>query len=70
VWFHRELAHPSRAEEITQSPEERIDSLTDTSKLHGLDPKTYLHIVLSRIADPPVEHIEQLLPWPAFRGSE
>jgi transposase len=40
-----------------------IYSLIETAKLNGIDPETYLRSILARIADHPINRVNQLLPW-------
>jgi transposase len=47
-----------------------IYSLVETTKLNGMDPEGYLREVLGRIADHPINRIDELLPWNIARRDD
>ena len=47
-----------------------IYSLIGTAKLNGVDPEAYLRTRLEGIADQPINHIAELLPWNLGKQTE
>lgn len=40
-----------------------IYTIVETCKMTGLNPQAYLADIIDRIADPPANKIDELLPW-------
>jgi hypothetical protein len=38
-------------------------TIIETCKMNGVNPEAYLADVLARIADHPIQRIDELLPW-------
>jgi transposase len=38
-------------------------TLIETAKMNGLNPEAYLRDIIGRIADHPIQRIDELLPW-------
>jgi transposase len=55
---------------LVAQPAAAIYSLIGTAKVNGLDREGYLRQVLERIADRPINRIEQLLPWNVVGAAE
>jgi hypothetical protein len=48
---------------VTGNSRATIYTLIQTAKLNGIDPQAWLADVLARIAETPIQRLDQLLPW-------
>ena len=54
---------PTFARSLGRQRAAAIYSLIGTAKLNDIDPEAYLRYVLGRIAEHPINRIDELLPW-------
>jgi len=57
------MASSSSANHVTPPRSRRMVSLIVTAKMNDVDPQAWLADVLARIAEYPVQRLDELLPW-------